>query len=82
MLIKNQTISQEIVFGMSDADFSFFQLVWSSRIESEKLDWIVFFANDITIKVRVLRREHIYMNSLFLFRWNEIIGIKVVKCMK
>ena len=82
MLINNQTISQEIVFGMSDADFSFFQLVWSSRIESEKLDWIVFFANDITIKVRVLRMEHIYMNSLFLFRWNEIIGIKVVKCMK
>ena len=60
MLINNQTISQEIVFGMSDADFSFFQLVWSSRIESEKLDWIVFFANDITIKVRVLRREHKY----------------------
>ena len=45
---------------MSDADFSFFQLVWSSRIESEKLDWIVFFANDITIKVRVLRRENTY----------------------
>ena len=45
---------------MSDADFSFFQLVWSSRIESEKLDWIVFFANDITIKVRVLKREHKY----------------------
>ena len=60
MLIKNQTISQEIVFRMSDADFSFFQLVWSSRIESEKLDWIVFFANDIAIKVRVLKREHTY----------------------